>query len=342
MLAARYAPPMNAAARGRGVAGTAVAVLLAACAAATPLAALADPTRLAALDCRRLSAADIAGVLATAPAPRIIALEGSVPIVTMEPFADFLEAMGYPAERLANPPDGRRSYRSFIASRRLAGELAWHYEREGLMPMLIGHSQGGMVVIKTLHDLASEDAPPIPVWNPARDEPESRTTIVDPHTGHPRSVAGLRVDYAAVLATGSLPRLLLGQWGMLPLLREVPDSVAEFTGFAIPWDPIAGTGSSPAPFRAIGNAQVRSVVLPVSYSHIGLPRTEHLAREPIARAWIDAYYPGMAAAPPANAGTANLIHAADIWYSVKQHWCTGAQRLLVRSASAEAQWIGTR
>jgi hypothetical protein len=336
MCAVLYAQVVNTAMRARSFVRAVVAAVLAASAAATPLlAAPRDATLLAALDCQRLSAGDVAGVLAAAPAPRIIALEGSVPIVTMEPFAAFLEMMGYPGERLANPADGRRSYRSFIASRRLAGELAWHYEREGLMPMLIGHSQGGMVVIKTLHDLAGEQTPPIPVWNPARDEPELRTTIVDPLTGHPRSVVGLRVDYAVAMATGSLPRLLLSQWGVLPLLREVPDSVVEFTGFAIPWDPIAGTGPSPAPFLAIGNARVRSVVLPVSYSHIGLPRTEHLAREPMTRAWIDAYYPGTAAPPPAHADTTNLIHAADIWYSVKQHWCTGAQRLAARSGSAE-------
>ncbi len=63
----------------------------------------------------------------------------------MAPFAEFLIAMGYPAERLRNPRDGRLSYSSFGDSRRLAGSIAWHYEREGLMPMIIGHSQGGML-----------------------------------------------------------------------------------------------------------------------------------------------------------------------------------------------------
>ena len=311
-----------------------VAALLTASAAASPRTAVEVAARLATLDCRQVSAAEVDAVLAAAPAPRIIALEGSVPIVTMEPFAAFLESMGYPAERLANPADGKRSYGSFVASRRVAGELAWHYEREGLMPMLIGHSRGGMVVIRTLNDLAGVGGEPIPVWDPARDEPEARTTIVDPFTGQSRPVVGLRVDYAVAMATGSPARRLLGQWGVVPLLREVPDSVVEFTGFAIPWDPIAGTGPDPAPFRATGLARVRNIVLPASYSHIGLPRTDHLAREPATRAWINAFFPGTTAPPPADVDTANLFHAADIWYSIKQHWCGGAQRLLARPASA--------
>lgn len=289
--------------------------------------------RLAALDCANLTATDVSATLSRAPAPRIIALHGSVPIVTMEPFAAFLEAMGYPRAQLEQPGSNTRSYSSFVDSRRLAGQLAWYYEQDGLMPMLIGHSQGGMIVIKVLHDLAgTRQAAPIPVWNPSRDLPEPRTTIVDPLTGESRPVTGLKVDYAAALVTGSLPRLLLGQWGIVPLLRDIPDSVVDFTGFSIPWDPIAGTGAQPAPYRATGTARVRNIVLPESYGHIFLPRAEHLAAQPATRAWIEAYRPGTSAPVPADADTSNLLHAADIWYSVKQHWCEGAKRLAARSA----------
>lgn len=290
--------------------------------------------RLAAVDCSNVTAIDVSSTLSRVPAPRIIALQGSVPIVTMEPFVAFLEAMGYPGAQLEQPGSPARSYSSFVDSRRLAGHLAWYYEQEGLMPMLIGHSQGGMIVIKVLHDLAgTQDAAPIPVWNPLRDAPEPRTTIVDPLTGESRPVTGLKVEYATALAAGSLPRLLLGQWGILPLLRDVPDSVVDFTGFAIPWDPIAGTGANPAPYRATGTARVRNVVLPASYSHIALPRAVHLAAQPPTRAWIEAYRPGTPAPVPPDADTSNLLHAADIWYNVKQHWCEGAKRLDARRAS---------
>jgi len=286
---------------------------------ATPAGRLAD------LDCSRVTPHEVAEVLSAAPAPRVVALHGSVPFVTMEPFGEFLVAMGYPADRLRNPVDGRFTYGSFVDSRRLAGEIAWHYEREGLMPMLIGHSQGGMVVIKVLHELAGRGDVPIAVWDPARGEPEARTTIVDPRSGETRPVVGLRVDFAAALVTGSLPRIVLGQWGVLPLLRDVPDSVVEFTGFAIPWDPIAGTGSEPAPYRATGTARVRNVVLPAGYSHVWLPAMSHLAAQPATREWINAWHPDAAPQVPQGVDVSNLLVAADLWHSVKRQWCVGAK-----------------
>jgi hypothetical protein len=165
------------------------------------------------------------------------------------------------------------------------------------------------------------------VWNPRSDREEARTSIVDPYSGDTREVTTLVVDYAAVLATGSLPRLLLGQWGILPLLRDVPDSVRELTAFSIPWDPIAGTGPHPPAFHATGRAQVRNVVLPSAYSHIGLPKADHLAGDPRTRAWIERYRPGRDEPPPEGADVANIVHAADIWFSVKRHWCEGARRI---------------
>jgi hypothetical protein len=293
--------------------------------AAWSLAAAASPPPVETLDCRNVTADQVAKVLAAAPAPRILALQGSVPIVTMVPFADFLAAMGYPQERLTHPTSGARSLASFVDARRLAGEIAWHYERDGMMPMLVGHSQGGMAIIKTLHELARPSAP-IPVWNPGTEAAEARTWIVEPRTGVRRQVHELRVPFAAALATGSLPRLLLGQWDVLPILKEVPDSVVHFTGFAIPWDPIAGNGPNPEPFRATGTAIVRNVVLPASYSHIGLPSVDHLAQLATTRAWIDAWRPDVPAGPLPDADVTNIAHAAELWYSVKRHWCEAAQR----------------
>lgn len=308
------------------VAGLAAALATGADAAPRFEPALA--ARVAALDCNALSTDDVANVLARAPAPRIVALQGSVPIVTMEPFTAFLEAMGYPRERLVNPADGRGTYSSYVDSRRLAGEIAWHYEHDALVPLLVGHSQGGMVVVKVLHDLAgTRDRSPIPVWNPLRDQPEPRTFVVDPFTGAHRDVHDLVVPFAAAIATGSLPRLLLGQWGILPLLRDVPDSVARFLGMAIPWDPIAGTFADPPRYHATGKAQVRNVVLPSSYRHIDLPRTDHLARQPGTRAWIEAFAPHRDAPLPEGEDVDNLLLASELWYAVKREWCDGAKRL---------------
>src|ERR1700751_1543013 len=62
--------------------------------------------RVLALDPAHVSAVDVRDTLSRVPAPRVIALSGSVALVTMQPFAAFLAEMGYPRERLVNPRDG--------------------------------------------------------------------------------------------------------------------------------------------------------------------------------------------------------------------------------------------
>jgi hypothetical protein len=283
-------------------------------------------------------------VLAQAPAPRIINLQGSAAPITMTPFAEYLIAMGYPEARLRNPRDGSMSQTSFADSEQLAGMLAWHYETEGMMPMLIGHSQGGMLAIRVLYELKGEFHTAIPVWNPLTGESEPRTTIVDPLTGQERPVIGLKVPYVAALATGKLPRLLLGQWQMLGRLRAIPDTVEDFTGFTIEWDLIAGTLPGSEPYYAMGTARVRNVSLAAGTSHIGMPHARDLAANPATRAWIDGYRPAsQLAAPPAGAGidASNIVHAADIWYSVKKHWCLEAQRLIGARRAARPDKGGT-
>jgi len=132
---------------------------------------------------------------------------------------------------------------------------------------------------------------------------------------------------------------LLGQWEILGKLRTIPDTVEDFTGFSIEWDPIAGTLPGSAKYHAGGSAHVRNVELAAETSHIGMPRTRYLAGNPTTRAWIDSYDPvSPPAAPPTGPGidTSNIVHAADIWYSVKEHWCLGAQRLIKARRAAIA------
>jgi hypothetical protein len=306
--------------------------------------------RILELDCRRVSPADVRDVLSRSPAPRIILLQGSLGLGNMPSLAEFLIAMGYPGERLRNPAEGSLSYSGYTDSRKLAGILAWYYEHEGIMPMLIGHSLGGMVVIRVLHELAGGFEPSIEVWNPLTDRGEGRTWIVDPAEGTHHDVVGLQVPYAAALATGKLPRLLQGQWTMLGKLRQIPDSVDDFTGYTIPWDLIAGTFPGSEPYKATGSAIVRNVELPAATGHIGLPDVRALAEPAATRAWIERYSPGDAVpvlpeTGGANTGansdndmrrndtgvdprTGNLLVAADVWYSVKKHWCLEAQRLI--------------
>jgi hypothetical protein len=281
-----------------------------------------------------ISELEVRDVLVHAPAPRIINLHGSIPVITMKPFAEFLIAMGYPENSVRNPKDGTYSYSSYTDSEQLAGTLAWYYEHEGMMPMLIGHSQGGMLVIKVLHELAGDFNDAVPVWNPLTDKAEATDTVIDPVTGARRTVIGLRVPYATAIATGRLMRVLLGQWNMLSRLRRIPDTADEFTGFTIEGDPLTvalpGFGQSDS-YQTTGSAVVRNVMLPSSYGHVSIPLTGHLAAQEITRAWINRYNPDrpMQPLPTGTAvDTTNIMHAADIWFSVKKHWCLEAKRLI--------------
>lgn len=291
-------------------------------------------TRVLAVDPDRVTAADVATTLARAPAPRIVLLNGSVPLVTLRPLAEFLVAMGYPEERLRNA-DGSITCSSYVNPRELAGTLAWHCERDGTMPMLIGHSQGGSAAIGALHALAGGFGEPVPLHDPVAGRPLPRATITDALTGSELPVLGLRVPFTAALATGRLMRVLLGQWSMLPKLRAVPDTAEEFAGFFIPGDPLAPADPADL-YRATGSARVRNVTLPEACTHLDLPHVAHLARDPEARAWIERFDP-QAAPPPPDLGRGidarNIVHAAYLWHGVKRHWCRAAQRL-ARAGSA--------
>ena len=306
-----------------------VAVAAGLCAIATPALA-ATPEGAMRLDCDHLAGNEAQAVLAGLPAPRIINLQGSVPIVTMESFARFLIGMGYPEASLRDPHDDSLSMSSYTSSAKLAGIAAWHYEQTGLRPMLIGHSQGGMLVVRTLHELDGAFADTIAVYDPVRDESLPRTSFRDPYNGAVLPVRGFRVAFAAAIATGALPRLLLGQWSMLARLRKIPDTVDEFTGFTIPWDPIAGNFGDAAIYAPLGNAAVRNVLLPAATSHIGAPLTEHLAAAPVTRQMIDAWQPqhGVLVVATPQVDARNIAHAADLWFSIRRHWCREGQRSL--------------
>ena len=289
----------------------------------------ANAAALLALDCERLGRVEASSALAGMPAPRIVLLHGSIPIVTMEPLAQFLMGMGYPEASLRDPADGSFTRSSFGDSAELAGMLAWYYERDGLRPMLIGHSGGGMLVMRTLHELAGAFHDGIAVVDPTTGTALPRTTIRDPYTGEQRPVIGITLSFASAIATGKLARVLLGQWTMLDKLRKVPDTVLEFTGFAIAWDPIAGTLGEAEPYVATGTSRVRNVLLPSRYSHIGAPITEHLPAQPGTRAFVLAWRPDADALPlPEGEDVRNVELAADLWHSIRRHWCLEGQRRL--------------
>src|ERR1700686_2463368 len=124
--------------------------------------------RILALDPERIGEDDVRHALAKGPTPRIFAIHGGVyPVhLLMESFAEFLTGMGYPENRIRDPGDGAFSRSPYEDSERQAGEIAWYYEHEGVRPMLVGHSQGGIQVVKILHELAGTFGPTLRVFNP--------------------------------------------------------------------------------------------------------------------------------------------------------------------------------
>jgi hypothetical protein len=289
--------------------------------------------RILALNPDRISDQEVREVLSRVPAPRIINLHGGVTLVylAMESFSKFLIAMGYPEEKIRHPAGSAFSYSGYTDSAKLAGIIAWHYEREGMRPILVGHSQGGFQVIKVLHELAGTFSTQLPVWNPVTDGAEPRTAVRDPLTGAEQPVVGLRIGYASAVGAGGWARLLPTQWSMSGRLRSIPDSVEQFTGFFIGLDLLGGDLFGLAPtntYRANGIAAVRNVRLPADYNHVTVPVTAHLAEDPQIRDWINVYLPSERPVLDRdfNAPSDNILWAADVWHGIKKQWCLEAQR----------------
>ena len=261
----------------------------------------------------------------------------------MESFGEFLVGMGYPEAKIRDRATGDWSRTPYDTSQRLAGMVAWYYERDGMRPMLIGHSQGGLYVVRILKELAGQNADAVPVWNPLTDKAESRTTITDPLTGRERPVVGTSVSYASVVGAGGWSLVLPNQWTSFSTLRKIPDNVDEFTGYFISVDFFAlSFPGNPldTPYEGQGGVDVRNVMLPADYNHVMVPATRELAQDAEVRSWINTYVPGDGRNPSALPEEAqkHVLWAADVWYSIKKHWCSEAQRLIrARRANDEAR-----
>jgi hypothetical protein len=295
--------------------------------------------RILALDPTNVTAQEVRGVLSQAPAPRIVNIHGGVASVIprMVSFSEFLIGMGYPAVSLTNPSDGTYSFSCYESSEKIAGTIAWHYEKEGLRPMLVGHSQGGMQVVKVLHQFAAGPSARLHVWNPLTWQTEKRCDILDPLTGRMRPVGGLQLPYATSVGAGGLTRILPNQWDMTFRLRTVPDSVEEFTGFCKAFDLLGGDFlgyGSANHFKSGGTAVVRNVWLPTEYKHGEIPDTKHLLNDPKMVDWINRYRPANepVARPeldvPFDADSSHILWAAEVWFSIKKHWVLELQRLI--------------
>jgi hypothetical protein len=280
-------------------------------------------------------------LLSQAPAPRIINLHGGrVPVYKhMVSFSKFLEGMGYPESRLRNPLDGTYSWSGYRDSRKIAGTIAWYYEREGLRPMMIGHSLGGFQNVRVLYQLAGELSEEIPVWNPLTDEAEDRVDIIDPVTGERRPVVGLSVCFCSSVAAGGLTRIMPNTWTMSGKLRKIPDSTDAFTGYYMGWDTVggdwAGFGAANH-YKALGDTEIRNVRLPNGYSHATVPATEHLLESAEVVGWINDYVPTNQPTLDVefDADSKHILYAADAWHDIKKHWVLELQRVILAEHAA--------
>jgi hypothetical protein len=291
------------------------------------------------LDPSRVTEQEVRELLSKAPAPHIVCIHGGIlPIKSgMNSFAQFLIGMGYPESSIRSPGNGSYTFGYYDSAEEIAGTVAWYYEQDGLRPMIFGHSQGGIQVIRVLHMLAGDSAERLRVWNPVTRTEEERYEIRNPVTGMASSVVGLKVSYASAAAAGGLARALPNEWDMNSKLRSIPDSVEEFTGFQKGLDPFGGDylGFGPAnDYHAISHAVVRNVRLPSSSSHWTIPYIKSLIEDDATRQWVQNYQPGdfddevFESKPETVRKNAHLVWAAESWYSIKKHWVLELQRLI--------------
>ena len=285
-----------------------------------------------ALDPEHVSDTNVRQTLALGPAPRIMSIHGGIyPVhLVMESFAEFLVRMGYPERAVRDPGTHDLTHSPYEEARVLAGEVAWYYEQEGVRPMLVGHSQGGMQAVKILYELSGTFDDRVVMINPLTHREEDRTTFLDPLSGAVRPITSLRIPYASSVGAGGLTNLLPNQWIMVERTFEIPDSVEDFTGFQLGVDLIALDSSRTSDrYRALGTAHIRNVRLPAAYSHYYVANVEPLANDAKTRDWINAWTPDLTGQdPPAGINPENIQWAADVWYSIKEHWVREAQRFV--------------
>ena len=291
--------------------------------------------RILAIDPSQITQADVKEVLAISPAPRIVNIHGGIyPVhVIMESFSEFLMGMGYPESSVRNPGDGSFSFSCYDNSEKIAGAIAWYYEKEGMRPMVVGHSQGGIQAVKVLHELAGNFEPKVAVWNPLTDEAEERYEIREPLTGYPTPVVGLQVSYATAVGAGGLTRFLPNQWKMMKKLRKVPDTVIDFTGFYMGMDILGGDMlgfGSGNQYESSGAARVRNVILPTGSNHFNVPSTKHLLKSSQITDWIYNYTPSEKPTVDVvfDSDSSHILWAADVWHSIKKHWVLELQRVI--------------
>ena len=256
--------------------------------------------RVLALDPEHISGADVHDTLAAIPAPHVVLLHGGIyPVyLAMTSFAEFLIGMGYPEDRIRRQDgvlDSTYSYSPYQDSTQIAGMIAWYYEHDGVRPMMVGHSQGGVQAVKILYEFAGasggEHRGVEPDHRPLGGPHDDRRSA-DRGDEHPSSGSWSRTRRPSGPGALRCCCRINGAWCIA--CGAIPDTVDDFTGFTISVDFVALSfpGSRGASeFHHNGTANVRNVILPSSYNHVVVPVTRELASSPAMRDWINTYVP---------------------------------------------------
>ena len=145
---------------------------------------------------------------------------------------------------------------------------------------------------------------------------------------------GISVAYASVVGAGGWALVLPHQWESLDTLRKIPDNVDEFTGYFINVDFFAlSFPGNPLDRRYEGSGKdnVRNVELPAGYNHVTIPATSRTgagrADARLDQRLRSREVPADASSLPEEAQE-HVMWAADVWYSIKKHWCIEAQNLI--------------
>ncbi len=312
--------------------------------------------RILALDPLDIGPAEVKETLSKGPAPWIMPISPAFPgPFIFKDLFKFLIDMGYPPGRIGDPrsDDFTLSYRE--RSEVIAGMAAWMYERDGMSPMLVGWSAGGITAMAALHDLnRPAGGSELRVVSGLTGEAEARGWVRDPYTGEKRPIAGLKISFAGVLMAGGLGRLFhLFRWGDRPPLRSVPDSVGELLAFHAPSDPLgtdlfSGDTARANEFKPMGKAKVRTIIADPSYGHVNVIHCYLRTQSKKGRGWADSYRPvggwgvrdfRKTARYSLDWGKRNLW-CGELWYAVKKHWALEAQRVARAVLSGRAYPAG--
>lgn len=298
------------------------------------------------LDPNNITDADVRETLSKGPAPWILALAPLPPwseefVATARFFVD----MGYPVDRIGDPR--MNQYKIFWREKSevIAGMAAWLYENDGMNPILVGWSGGGIMTVVVLHELHNTTGKSqVRVINARTGKAENRSWVKDPYTKRRRPISSLRFSFAASLAAGGLGRVVQDEvWAIVKGLHLIPDSVEEFVGFHSPEDTLGTDAVFTSPeelisantFRPIGKAKVRSIIGDRSYEHFNVVHCEKLSDNSKGRNWVSTFRPnpGYKLHNFQNtnkyswvSGKRN-IWCGEVWYGIKKHWALQAQRV---------------